>query len=193
MEQCYCVIPGCRESQLGCGGLCQGQCGRETETFPRNSQTWNRPLRSRQQSNLLIAPIAVGARHDLHPAWCADRQRIAAIEPGSGSGQLVEPRGGEEVAAVATEAIVGDIVGHDQHDVSLIRGRRRRPRRTKQNPGTQASGDHRHFLLVSGARSPEGGCSPQKHDVADPGDDAAPSSRVTSHLLTVLQERPLAP
>ena len=75
------------------------------------------PLTWDQRPEVRIVSNVALARHNGHPAGGAQRRRVAVSELDARVGQLVEPRSLVLLAAVGAEALVTNVIGHDQHDI----------------------------------------------------------------------------
>ena len=95
-----------------------------------SKQICDRVLIRKQGPEVGVIPHVAHPGHQGNPARSAKRSRVAVGEADSAVGQPVDPRGRVLTAPVRPEALVTDIVGHDQHDVGWrIGGERRQHRR----------------------------------------------------------------
>src|SRR5688572_5674012 len=94
-----------------------------------------------EQSEFDVISNIVDARHQLRARRRAKRLDVAVFESHAGGGEPIEMRSLIRLPAVRRDALVTEVIGHDQHDVRLALGGAKERRKDEANDSSHERWD----------------------------------------------------
>lgn len=79
-------------------------------------------LRAQQRAKVDVVPHVVAPRHELHPRRRAKRLHVAVFKTHTVGGEFVDDGRLIRLAAVRGDALVAEVIDHDEDDVGPLRG-----------------------------------------------------------------------